>query len=376
MKRPLASLVVGVMLATTAVASASAADPSFTVVADGLHSPRGVAFGPGGRLYVAEAGLGGGNPTDGLKPGFGMTGSITEIRGAWTASPSVRTLRSGLPSAAEEEAGMVNAVGPAGISVHGNGNINLIMSLSQEQTGLPAPIGDLLKLTPSGRMRVLANVGDHNYEWSTQHQDLAPHDFTPGDSNPYGVLSVARGEYVVDAGTNTLNWIGRNGKVKILAYFPNNAIADATPTCLAKGPDGALYIGTLAFVDSLGAWLDPSLPAPHPAATVYRVDPKAADPSSLSTVLSLATPWATGLWPITGCAADGQAFYASAFWNGFGQAGPTGDVVRIPFADPTQHESLTGSTLQFPGGVAIGPDHHVYVANMSTSADGQVVRLP
>jgi hypothetical protein len=376
MKRPLVSLVVGALLATTAVASASAAGPAFTVVADGLHSPRGLAFGPGGRLYVAEAGLGSGNATDGLKPGFGMTGSVTEIRGAWTDSPSVRTLRAGLPSAAEEEAGMVNAVGPAGISVHGNGNINLIMSLSQEQTGLPAPIGDLLKLTPSGRTRVLANVGDVNYEWSTQHQDLAPNDFTPGDSNPYGVLSVAGGAYVVDAGTNTLNWIGRDGEIRILAYFPNNAIADATPTCLAKGPDGALYVGTLAFVDSLGSWLDPHLPPASPQATVYRVDPGAANPSDLSTVLSIATPWATGLWPITGCASDGQAFYASEFWSGFGQHGPAGDVVRIPFSDPTVHQSLTGNSLAFPGGVAIGPDNHVYVANMSTSASGQVVRLP
>jgi glucose/arabinose dehydrogenase len=33
--------------------------PSVTVYATGLQNPRGIAFGPGGTLYVAEAGSGG-----------------------------------------------------------------------------------------------------------------------------------------------------------------------------------------------------------------------------------------------------------------------------------------------------------------------------
>ncbi len=373
MKRPLSALLAAGLLASVIAPSVAAADPSYTVVADGLHSPRGLAFAPNGRLYVAEAGLGAGNPTDGIVPGFGRTGSVIEIRGAGGSSPRTRLVIGGLPSAADAE----GTVGPDGISVHGNGNIDVQISLSQEQTGIPSSLlGRLVKLTPGGRLRVLANVGDFNYEWSTQHQDLAPHDFLPGDSNPYGVLAVAGGAYVVDAGTNTLNWVGRNGRIRILAYFPNNTLADATPTCIAKGPDGALYIGTLALVDSLGSILDPGLPPPNPSATVYRVDPKAADPSSLAAVLGLAKPWATGLWPITGCAATRTTFYASQFISGMSQTGPVGDVVAIPFAHPDQHTSLTGGTLSFPGGVAIGPDGHVYVANRSTSADGQVVRLP
>jgi hypothetical protein len=374
MKRPITVLIGAALLASVAASTASAAEPSYTVVADGLHSPRGLAFGPNGRLYVAEAGLGGGNPTDGIMPGFGLTGSVTEIRHPSGANPTARLLISGLPSAGDEE----GTVGPDGISVHGNGNILVQISLSQEQTSLPSDlIGRLVKVTPSGRSRVLANIGDTNYEWSTQHQDLAPNDFKPGDSNPYAVLAVAGGAYVADAGTNTLSWVAADGSSRILAYFPNNTFADATPTCIAKGPDGALYVGTLALVDSIGSMLGiPNLPPPHPAATVYRVDPAAADPSDLSTVLSLATPWATGLWPITGCAASRTTFYASEFVSGAGPSGPFGDVVAIPFAHPDQQTSLTNGGLSFPGGVALGRDGHVYVTNMSTSADGQVVRLP
>lgn len=374
MKRPILAIVGACLLVTATAGSASATDrhdhehhPVLTVVAGGLHNPRGLAFGEDGRLYVAEAGLG-----DGSGLGFGLTGSVSVIRDADGQHATTRVLVGGLPSAGDDH----GVVGPAGISTRGEQGIYLQISLAQDQTKLPGPIGDLLRLTSRGNTRVVANIGNFDYAWSMQHQTLAPHDFTPGDSNPYGVLAVRGGEYVADAGTNTLDWVGPGGSIKILAYFPNNAFADATPTCIAKGPDGALYVGTLAFVDSLGNFLDPSIPfGPSPKAIVYRVDPRAADPSSLSTVLSLATPWATSLWPINGCAADGRNFYASQFVTGMGPTGPTGDVVAIPFAHPDRHVSLTNGALSFPGGVAVGPDGGVYVSNMSTSAAGQVVRL-
>ena len=368
MKRPITAAVAAACLVATVAASSAVADsPAYTVVAGGLHSPRGLSFSPDGTLYVAEAGLGSGTTT--TQPGFGLTGRVSAIDGATGSAASVRTVLDSLPSAAASD----GTVGPAGISTQGNGNIDVIMSLSQQETGLPSPIGDLLKLTPSGQSRSLADVGDFDYAWSTDNQSLAPHDFP--DSNPYGVLAVPGGEYVADAGTNTLDWVSASGRISVLAFFPNNTLADATPTCIAQGPDGALYVGTLAFVDSLGSILNPHLPPPHPAAIVYRVDPANADPSSLTSVLTLATPWATSLWPITGCAADGTNLYVSEFISGVGQTGPYGDVVSIPFSNPSAQTSLTGGTLAFPGGVAVGPDGKVYVSNLSTSDNGQVVRI-
>ena len=63
------------------------------------------------------------------------------------------------------------------------------------------------------------------------------------------------------------------------------------------------------------------------------MDPVATDPNDLATVLSVAKPWATGLWPINGCTfgADGT-FYASQLITSSGFSG--GDVVKIPFASP------------------------------------------
>lgn len=372
MKRPLAALVAAGLLASVAATSAVAAGPSFTVVADGFAQPRQIAFGPGGRLYVTEAGIGGGlNPDTGQAQGFGMTGKLAVIRGATGATPSVHTIVSGLPSAVDEQGG---AVGPVGVGIQGNGNIMLQLALNSDGTGLPKPVGRLLKVTPSGHWRTRADVGDIDYAWTLQHKDLAPGDFENGDANPYGVLAQPHGTYVVDAGANTLDWVGSNGHVKILAYFPNGAMHDATPTCVVRGPDHALYIGTLSLLDSL-AFLDGRPADTAPAAKIWRVDPAATDPTSLSTVTSVATEWASGFWPITACAADGSAIYVTQFWVP-GGPGPMGDVLRVPFADPTTHQSLTDNGLLFPTGVAIGPDHRVYVANNGLSADGQVVRLP
>src|SRR3974377_73665 len=83
MKRPLATAVAGACLvATVAAGSVTAAAPPFTVVTDGLWNPRGLTFGPSGTLYVAEAGLGGGNAQTGAANGFGPSGRISAISGA------------------------------------------------------------------------------------------------------------------------------------------------------------------------------------------------------------------------------------------------------------------------------------------------------
>lgn len=341
------AVVAGMVLAT-ALATAVVADAQFTVVTGGLASPRGLTFGPGGRLYVAQAGSG------------GATGKITEIRNPWSSNPAVRDVVVGLPSEGENG----EFIGVDGISALGNGTVAAIMGES-EAAGGPAGFGHLLEVNVAGRVRDVANVGNFNYAWSADHQDLAFGDFP--DANPYGVLAVPGGVYVADAGTNTLDFVAANGAISVLAYFPDGAFRDSTPTCVARGPDGALYVGTLSLVASFT----------QPSAMVYRVDPGQADPGDPGAVFSLATPWATGLYPINGCAfgPDGT-FYASQLFTQWPPPFARGDVVKIPFTTPGVHTFLTGGALTVPGGVAVGPDGAVYVSNGSAYApQGQVVRL-
>jgi hypothetical protein len=329
-----------------------AAAQYYTVIAHGLAFPRGLTFGPGGRLYVAQAGAGGGT----------ATGKITEIRNAGQTNQTINDVVTGLISVTTPEGDFISV---AGLSAIGNGTIYAAMESSNLQTGFPSLLGHFIKASQGGQFRDVANVGDFDWAWSIAHHDLAPRDFP--DSNPYGVLALGSNLYVADAATNTLDLVTPDGSISILAFFPNNAIADSTPTCVAQGPDGALYIGTLALVDSIVF---------GPSAKVYRVDPSETNPDDFNTVLHVATLWTSNLWPINGCAfgPDGS-FYASELITSPDFSG--GDVVKIPFATPDDHTSLTNDALSFPAGVAVGPDGNVYVANGTTGApnQGQVLRL-
>src|SRR6185295_18779965 len=70
------------LVLTLAMLGASAEAQTITQVMTGLDNPRGLAFGPEGGLYVAEAGKGGAGPCASGAEGencFGMSGAITRI---------------------------------------------------------------------------------------------------------------------------------------------------------------------------------------------------------------------------------------------------------------------------------------------------------
>jgi len=363
MKRIGLALAASFLLATTLIATTGATSPRFKVIASGLHNPRGLTFGPRNRLYVAEAGTGTGSGT----PHVGFDGAIHEIRHPGSVSPTMRTVISGLLSLSSPEG---DVVGVDGISAHGNGGIFAIMAESVDASG-QAGAGKLLKVTIGGQKRTVANVGSVDYAWTGAHPELDPGGQYP-DANPYGVLAVAGREYIADAGSNTLDLVKANGKVSVVAFFPNNRTADATPTCIARGPDGALYVGTLSLVESF---------VHGPSAKVYRIDPASLSSGSVK-MLGVADEWATGLEPINGCAfGPNGALYVSQLFTSisFGAGGPQpagGDVIKLPFASPSNHVSLTGGTLPLAGGVAVSSDGTVYAVGLTAFAPtGFVARL-
>jgi hypothetical protein len=325
-----------------------------TEVIGGLHSPRGLAIGPGGQLFVAQTG------------DDQHAGSIIEILNPMSVHPNVLTLVSGLPNVGEEG----EFLGVDGISIFGNGvNFGLyaIMAVDPQQTGDPA-FGNLLRVDYRRQVETLVNVGSFDYEWTAEHTDLVPFGDFP-DANPYGVLVVPGHIYIVDAGANTLNEVMPDGSIRILAFFPNGVFADGTPTCACQGPDGFLYIGTLALVDSF--FLGPS-------AKVYRLDP--ADANLEEPWNTPMTLWASELWPINGCTfgPDGN-FYASQLFTNpdvINGGDPEGDVVKVLFNSPSNHMFLTGGALSFAGGVAVGPNNVVYVTDGTAFVpEGRIVRL-
>lgn len=326
------------------------ASPSaYTIIASGLHNPRGLAFGPGDRLYVAEAGLGGDNSS-----------TIDEIRNPQSSQVTLEIIASGFPSFNTPEG---DVIGVSGLSAHGNGGIYAVTGESTEATGI-ANLGKLFKVTPSGRRKIVADVGKVGYDFTGANPQLDPGGQYP-DANPYGVLALPGRVYVVDAGANTLNEVFPNGTVKILAYFENNITADSTPTCVAQGPDGALYVGTLSLVDSIVF---------GPSAKIYRIDPRTLPADGSVPIIGQANEWATGLGPVNDCefGPDGS-LYLTELITGPGFSG--GDVVKIPFNNPAIHISLTGQTLPIPGGLAIARDGTVYAVGLTVAPNGFVARL-
>ena len=322
---------------------------TLTVVLQGLHSPRGLSFGPGDILYVAQAG------------DAGNSSSIIEIRNSMSNHATFRTIVSGLPTAGDEG----EFIGVSGISVIGRGSnerIYAIMGLFPDEGGNPM-FGDLLKARLGGSFDIIANVGEAGIAYTTANPD--PKEPLP-DSNPYGVLAIPGHVYVADAGSNILDEVFPDGTVQVMAYFPDEIIRDAIPTCVAQGPDGALYVGTLALVDSFSI---------GPSAKVWRIDP--ANVNTSDPTLTPKTLWASGLYPINGCTfgPDGNFYASQLFTNDF-FTDPQGDVVKIPFSDPDTHIFLTDGALSYAGGVAVAPNGDVFVADGTFGVpNGRVLKI-
>lgn len=337
--------------------------PRITVVASGLDNPRDLEVARDGTLWVAEAGHGGPTCVKGGEMGttcFGLTGAVSTV-----SKGKVHRQVTGLISAAGQDGTF--AEGPVGVSLAGltpyvvfGGNSTLLPPTLPKATAKVAKqqIGSLARVH-GDHLHVLAKVGDFDFAWSARHKNLNPQ--FP-DANPNGVLVSGGHRYVVDAGANTLDEVSSDGRIRILAYFPvpKGSPVDAVPTCVDRGPDGALYVGEL-----LGG-------TPKPGhARVWRVVPGHKP-----------TVWRTGFTTINGCGFDSRGnFWATEFaLGGLGGTSPAAAVVRVR---PDGHRDVFGKgVLNFASGFAAGRHGEVYVSNWSvmpanpkSGPSGQVVRI-
>jgi hypothetical protein len=368
--------VLGLATPSAAGAQTQGHHQKVTVIADHLNNPRGLAPAPGGGLYLAEAGRGGKVCLAGGEQGttcLGLTGSFDLV-----TKHGVKRLVTGLVSGSG--AGGVAAEGPVSVSRGPDGTFygqfGLNTHVVPPKGAIPgylraaalAELGRLVRVSPHHGVKVVSNVGDQDWKWTSTRVNLAPKSFP--DSNPNAVLYSHGRWFVADAGANALAEVHRNGAAKVIAFFgvPKGSQGDSSvPTCVARGPDGALYVGEL-----LGGFYSPG----H--ARIWRVVPGHAP-----------KVWATGLTTVQGCGfgRDG-AFYATEYQVGGLNEGPTanpaGDVVRI---DRHGHRTHLGAgQLFYPSGFAAGSDGAIYVSNCSIApaggmgpqlckTGGQVVRI-
>lgn len=358
---------------------------SFNPVAFGLSNPRGIAFDGLGGMYVAESGLPGTAPL-----GVTQTGAVDKY--TLSGSGATRVWSTHFNSLFDNGERGSDALGPAGMSAVGNGctkasagqrkGCQVLMIMSESQQGVMAQggppidqIGHLYRLdSVTGAATDRGDIGDQEYAWTNANKGLWE-EFP--DANPYGVLVTGGGAaashtFVIDAGANTVSEVTSDGTIHVIAFIPNEVptanlpTRDATPTCAAEGPDGALYVGTLDLIRNFAT-------APTQGmSNVWRIDP-----NNHENFLTAAHLWATGLTTVTACTFDSAGNFWAAEMFKLNQAGPPGDLVRIPFASPTQLEHIGGGQLPLPGGVAQGPDGAIYVTvgAAANAPVGAVVRV-
>lgn len=363
-------------------ATAANAAPQVDVIASGLVNPRGLAFAPDGKLYVAEAGKGGNGTciVAGEGPScYGQTGAVARIDG--TGEKNIVRVMRGLPSLAP--AGGFGATGPQGISFGASSTGKVALGLGTNPAARDgvgersALFGRVLLVRPFGIVQptvvpvkgksaavVLQAAGDGAGEKS--YADIAGfeavNDPVPGgvDSNPTGMLALGTHDVVADAGGNTLLHVDQDGVVSVLAEFATREVPappflglppgatipmQAVPTSVAEGPDGWLYVGQLT-----------GFPFPVGEAKVYRVPPQGGTPEV----------FASGFTNIIGLAFDAQQrLYVLQIGNGLSAAeGPPlaspGRLIRVN-ADGSK--TIIYENLYYPGGLAIGPDGAAYVTN-------------
>jgi hypothetical protein len=325
----------GAAAALVAAAVPAAQAATVETVARGLDNPRGVAVGPDGAVYVANAGRGGRQCRGGGEDSMciGATGRIVRF-----ANGRKRTIASGFASGAGR--GGPFAIGVHGVSVAPDGTVFAVTGSSTPRDVASFPplvrryAGRLFDVS-GGDLSAVARIDRVEHR---QNVDGARRD---RNSNPYAVLALADRQIVVDAGANALFEV-RGGQVRLLAVIPGRGRRQAVPSSIAQGPDGAYYVGELAESSGSGK------------ARVWRVPAEGGTP----------TVHATGFTAITGVAfgPDGSMF-VTEFTRNFRRFDPRGRVVHM--APDGSRTNLAGRQLKFPTGAAVDSTGAVYVSNFS-----------
>ena len=344
--------------------SSSVISLPFEVIASDLDSPRGIAFGPDGALYIAEAGRGGDGP---CIPGsesmlcFGLSGAVTRV-----LNGHQQRIVTGLPSLISPDGS--EGAGPHDVFVRGD-DVFVLVGLGANpalRDGSIFPdsagtLGTIIRLLDGDGWETIADISAHEASANPDGGDI--------DSNPFALVALENGFIVVDAGANDVIGVDASNNVYTLAVFPDG-LADAppfmdlapgaqvpmqaVPTSIAVGPDGDYYIGQLT-----------GFPFPVGAANIFRMA-QGEEP----------VVFADGFTNIIDLAFDddGNLWVLEIAGNSLLSDEPAGALIRV--SPNGERETVISEGLTMPTGIAIGPDNRIYISNCGVCMGlGEVVRI-
>ena len=336
------------------------------VVVGGLFNPRGIDVSPRGNLFVAESG----------------SGEITKIRLRGRHAPKVSTFATlpTLPGGPEDDP---PALGPTEVVVSGSGKKYVLMS-GPTRGATADQFGRLVQVRRNGSIREIADIDDY------QAGDPDPYDTAvppfPEDSNPNGLAVLGHDRFLVaDAGNNDLLLVdGKRRKITTVARFKPTMVphpfapppalfaAEAVPTAVAVGPDGAWYVSQLV-----------GFPFTKGSARIFRIQPGSEE----ATCDPAAPNWrcrsvASGFTNVIDLAfgRHGTMYVLEIVKEGLLSTGgpnpgpPIAALWRVKHGTKTE---LVPGTLLFAGGVAVARDGDLYVTTGAVFGPGAgtVVRV-
>jgi sugar lactone lactonase YvrE len=334
-----------------------------TVFASGLEGPRGLAFGPDGTLYVAEAGLGGKTSTVGTCAQ--VPAPIGPYKGGTTAriskvdtSGNRTTVSSGLPSAVDAQG---DVLGVADVAFQ-DGELYALLAGGGCSHGNPAFPNALLRVNlRNGSWRSVANLSHALVEFPAKYK--SSDDYEP-DGSWYGMIAYNDRLLVVEPNHGQVFSVTPGGSVRQVIDVSASQ-GHIVPTSLVE-EQGVLYVGNLNLFPIDPQWAkvmtiarDVLIPNPLPGFSGARdsffnwniVSSKAG----FTTIVSLK------IGP------DGLLYVLElSDAAGFPTPG-AGKVVRVTRSGEIQ-DVATG--LLVPTGMVFGPDGRLYVSSLGAAPQG------
>lgn len=319
----------------------------------GFTNPRGLAFGPDGLLYVAEAGTGGTLTTAGQcdqepAPVGPFTGGFTARISRISPAGERETLADGLPSAAGPDG---TAIGVSALAFLGEELYALVSGGGCSRGHLTAPSG--IYHVTAADWALAADFTPFYRLHPAATPDLPS--FSPDGS--LFALAAAKGRLVFTESNQKglFAWSPKAGFSRV-ADFSTVAGLEVPTAISAHGP---------ILVSDFGVLRGPLIG--DGTESVYKVTPSGHTQR-----------WAGGFSKILGLAVHKGNLYVLEAASGGVFAPGTGRVVRVGGRGRGQELEVVVSGLYFPTAMVAGPDGALYVSNRGFGAapgTGEVLRI-